>query len=172
MSKEIKPTTVKITKGEIHTLMRAINELPRIKNLEVAGLLMRNTLVLDPECKILDKQKEPFESFNEFQKELKALQEEHADKGANGKPLLIPVNETMSKYTFADPDAFQVAGDELREKHKEAIDERNQQLLDISAEENKEIEINLYVKPLSLLVKNKIELDQKQLATINKIVGF
>lgn len=163
-------STTKMKKSEAANLHRAIMALPKIKKATVSYALMKNLEATMVEVKSIDAAKEPYDSYKEYQKELKDLQTEHAKKDDQGDPISFKISEFASRIVFEDKEAFEVVCKELQEKHKKSIDEREKQLKEVDVLSEDDVDIKLVMIDASTLMDDSIEIDQHQLYLIRSII--
>ena len=93
-------------------------------------------------------------NYKEYEKERVELNEKHTKRDKDGNPVVKDKN-----YVIKDKAKFDEEVEKLKKKHKDAIEEREQQRKDVEDLANKEITLDLKTIPLSI-VPDKVTVDQ------------
>lgn len=104
----------------------ALANLGGLKGVKFSYGVAKNINIINQEIETFKKAIEPTEDFTTFENERIELCKKHAKKDENNEPLLKDEN----RYDIVDEVAFNKELDTLKEKHKKALDEREQQLKD------------------------------------------
>jgi antirestriction protein len=117
-----------------------------LKGVKFAYILSKNKAVIEPELNAVREASKVADNFNEFEKERIELNEKYAVKDKDGKPVIKEEN-----YQISDKVAFDKELNKLKEKHKEAIEERENQVKEVDELQKEEIELELREIPLDIV---------------------
>lgn len=108
---------------EIVALHNNLKALKGLKGVKFNYAIARNISKLSTEIECLEKSKEQTDLYKEFEKERVELAKSFAKKNEKGVEIIVEKN-----YIILDQEAFDKSFEELKEKHKEAVAEREAQL--------------------------------------------
>lgn len=128
-----------MNKKELLEFNNALKSVSDLKGVKFAYAVTKNKNNIKNEVEAIVEAQNQSDEYKEYEKERIALCEEMAIKDENGKPKINKFN-----YEIEDEKAFEVKFDELKEKHKEAIEKREKQLEDFELllEEAAEVKIH------------------------------
>lgn len=144
--------------------LRSVGELRGVKFCYAVAKCLRMVV---PVCEDLAKSAEPNDAYKKYDKEREALAKAHSKKDENNAPEEVPAGENRIAWIMADRKAFDDALDELKEKHREAVDEQDVKnkefdaLLEEEADEIKLHKISVDLAPEDTTIVN----DQGELVT-------
>lgn len=151
-----------MTKQEMFTLYKSLNQLGQLKGVKFAYAVSRNLKKIQPEIDAMDKSFEPSEDFKKFDEERVELAKTHAKKDANGEP------ETKNnQFIMEDQAVFEVEFTALREKYAEAVKEREDQAKEYDELLKTESSVELYKVKLENV---PVDITAMQLHSINEII--
>lgn len=103
----------------------------------------RNILKQESEIKALEKASNPSQEIQQYDQERIALCKIHANK-KDGQPIIINNAYDLSDASGALKEEFAKAFEELKEKYKDALDKREEQMKQFDQILEEEVEIELY----------------------------
>lgn len=116
-------------KSEALVLYRNLNQLGGLTGVRFSYAIAKNVNLLKGEIESLDKAMEPAKEFMEFEKERVELVEKYAEKDENGKPKKEVAPNGSQQYVMNTGEKkFQKEFDELKKKHKDAVEAREKQI--------------------------------------------
>ena len=122
--------------------------------------ISKNKEVLKKVVEEIQKKAEMHDNYREYEKERVELNEKHTKRDKDGNPVIKDKN-----YVIKDKAKFDADVEKLKKKHKDAIEEREQQRKDVEDLANKEITLDLKTIPLSI-VPDKVTVDQMEVLSI------
>ena len=153
---------MKITKRrkEFINLYQMLGYLGELTGARFTYTISKNKEILKNVVEEIQKKAEMHESYREYEKERVELNEKYTKRDKDGNPEVKDKN-----YVIKDKVKFDEEVEKLKEKHKEAIEEREQQRKDVEELANKEITLDLKTIPLSI-VPDKVTVDQMDVLSI------
>lgn len=153
----------KIVRGQLYELKYFLEQTLKANGDNEVGnrqkyfyAVNKNLNKIENEIKIIEKLKEPTSKFKEFLQDKETRLKQHAKKDESGKEIIInetlPNGQTVQRYDVEDMGKWDKEMDDLRETYSEAIKEQE----DIQDKLNEllleEVEIELYMIPLSYVL--------------------
>lgn len=129
-------TTLKLK--EVLDLNKALVDL-NLKGSKFSYAVAMNITRLKPEVDSIMASNKQRDDFSAYDKERIELAKKHAEKDSSGRPIIIG-----NSYKLENQEEFQKEFTELKEKHKEAIDYREQQNKELDELLETETVIDLY----------------------------
>ena len=153
---------MKITKSrkEFINLYQMLGYLGELTGARFTYTISKNKEILKNVVEEIQKKAEMHENYSEYEKERVELNEKYTKRDKDGNPEVKDKN-----YVIKDKVKFDEEVEKLKEKHKEAIEEREQQRKDVEELANKEITLDLKTIPLSI-VPDKVTVDQMDVLSI------
>ena len=153
---------MKITKSrkEFINLYQMLGYLGELTGARFTYTISKNKEILKNVVEEIQKTAEMHDNYREYEKERVELNEKHTKRDKDGSPVVKDKN-----YVIKDKAKFDEEVEKLKEKHKEAIEEREQQRKDVEELANKEITLDLKTIPLSI-VPDKVTVDQMDVLSI------
>ena len=153
---------MKITKKrkEFINLYQMLGYLGELTGAKFTYTISKNKEILKKVVEEIQKKAEMHENYREYEKERVDLNEKYAKRDKDGNPEVKDKN-----YVIKDKAKFEEEVEKLKKKHKEAIEEREQQRKDVEELANKEITLDLKTIPLSI-VPDKVTVDQMEVLSI------
>ena len=153
---------MKITKSrkEFINLYQMLSYLGELTGARFTYTISKNKEVLKKVVEEIQKKAEMHENYKEYEKERVELNEKHTKRDKDGNPVVKDKN-----YVIKDKAKFDEEVEKLKKKHKDAIEEREQQRKDVEDLANKEITLDLKTIPLSI-VPDKVTVDQMEVLSI------
>ena len=153
---------MKITKSrkEFINLYQMLGYLGELTGARFTYTISKNKEILKNVVEEIQKKAEMHENYSEYEKERVELNEKYTKRDKDGNPEVKDKN-----YVIKDKAKFDEEVEKLKEKHKEAIEEREQQRKDVEELANKEITLDLKTIPLSI-VPDKVTVDQMDVLSI------
>lgn len=153
---------MKITKSrkEFINLYQMLGYLGELTGARFTYTISKNKEVLKKVVEEIQKKAEMHENYKEYEKERVELNEKHTKRDKDGNPVVKDKN-----YVIKDKAKFDEEVEKLKKKHKDAIEEREQQRKDVEDLANKEITLDLKTIPLSI-VPDKVTVDQMEVLSI------
>ena len=153
---------MKITKSrkEFINLYQMLGYLGELTGARFTYTISKNKEVLKKVVEEIQKKAEMHENYKEYEKERVELNEKHTKRDKDGNPVIKDKN-----YVIKDKAKFDADVEKLKKKHKDAIEEREQQRKDVEDLANKEITLDLKTIPLSI-VPDKVTVDQMEVLSI------
>jgi polyribonucleotide nucleotidyltransferase len=153
---------MKITKSrkEFINLYQMLGYLGELTGARFTYTISKNKEVLKNVVEEIQKKAEMHDNYREYEKERVELNEKYTKRDKDGNPEVKDKN-----YVIKDKAKFDEEVEKLKEKHKEAIEEREQQRKDVEELANKEITLDLKTIPLSI-VPDKVTVDQMDVLSI------
>lgn len=153
---------MKITKSrkEFINLYQMLGYLGELTGARFTYTISKNKEILKDVVEEIQKKAEMHDNYREYEKERVELNEKHTKRDKDGNPEIKDKN-----YVIKDKVKFDEEVEKLKEKHKEAIEEREQQRKDVEELANKEITLDLKTIPLSI-VPDKVTVDQMDVLSI------
>jgi polyribonucleotide nucleotidyltransferase len=153
---------MKITKSrkEFINLYQMLGYLGELTGARFTYTISKNKEVLKNVVEEIQKTAEMHDNYREYEKERVELNEKYTKRDKDGNPEVKDKN-----YVIKDKAKFDEEVEKLKEKHKEAIEEREQQRKDVEELANKEITLDLKTIPLSI-VPDKVTVDQMDVLSI------
>ena len=153
---------MKITKKrkEFINLYQMLGYLGELTGARFTYTISKNKEILKKVVEEIQKKAEMHENYREYEKERVDLNEKYAKRDKDGNPEVKDKN-----YVIKDKVKFEEEVEKLKEKHKDAIAEREQQRKDVEELANKEITLDLKTIPLSI-VPDKVTVDQMDVLSI------
>ena len=153
---------MKITKKrkEFINLYQMLGYLGELTGARFTYTISKNKEILKKVVEEIQKKAEMHENYREYEKERVDLNEKYAKRDKDGNPEIKDKN-----YVIKDKVKFEEEVEKLKEKHKDAIAEREQQRKDVEELANKEITLDLKTIPLSI-VPDKVTVDQMDVLSI------
>jgi hypothetical protein len=158
-----------MTKGETITLFNTLAELQKLnlKGAKFAYMVVRNLSIIKPEIEALEEALKTSEEFNTYEKARLELAKEHAKKDESGNPITYKDEiDGLEKYNIVDQDAFDEAFKVLREEHKQAIEDREQQI----KEQNEILKTESTLQLHKIALSDIPEITIGHMAVIEKLV--
>lgn len=128
--KELQKENNKITYNDLKSLVNGFGLCAHLKGgankAELSICISKNFEIIDKELKVIDEVIDEITDYKKFKDAIKEVQEKYANKGPNGKPLII--EDEFEKYYDIPEDKKQLLNKEigaLEIKYKQAIKERN-----------------------------------------------
>jgi len=119
---------IKMTKGELLRFYEGLISVGGLKGSKFAYAVAKNSFTINDEIEALRKAIEPAENFVKFDKERVLIAEKYAVKNDKGQAETYMDSNKKAQFFIQDKEEFEKAIDELKEKHKEAIKEREVQV--------------------------------------------
>ena len=153
---------MKITKSrkEFINLYQMLGYLGELTGARFTYTISKNKEILKNVVEEIQKTAEMHDNYREYEKERVELNEKYTKRDKDGNPEVKDKN-----YVIKDKAKFDEEVEKLKEKHKEAIEEREQQRKDVEELANKEITLDLKTIPLSI-VPDKVTVDQMDVLSI------
>jgi len=153
---------MKITKSrkEFINLYQMLGYLGELTGARFTYTISKNKEVLKNVVEEIQKTAEMHDNYREYEKERVELNEKYTKRDKDGNPEVKDKN-----YVIKDKAKFEEEVEKLKEKHKDAIEEREQQRKDVEELANKEITLDLKTIPLSI-VPDKVTVDQMDVLSI------
>lgn len=153
---------MKITKSrkEFINLYQMLGYLGELTGARFTYTISKNKEILKGVVEEIQKTAEMHENYSEYEKERVELNEKYTKRDKDGNPEIKDKN-----YVIKDKVKFEEEVEKLKEKHKDAIEEREQQRKDVEELANKEITLDLKTIPLSI-VPDKVTVDQMDVLSI------
>ena len=153
---------MKITKRrkEFINLYQMLGYLGELTGARFTYTISKNKEILKNVVEEIQKTAEMHDNYREYEKERVELNEKYTKRDKDGNPEVKDKN-----YVIKDKAKFDEEVEKLKEKHKEAIEEREQQRKDVEELANKEITLDLKTIPLSI-VPDKVTVDQMDVLSI------
>lgn len=111
----------------LEPLFYAIDAIKDVKSIKFSYAMLKNKKAIAEELDAFTKTITPSEEYKKFDVERIKLGKEHAKKDEQGNPITRQ-SPTGEQYVIENMEAFKKAVDDLKEKHKEAVDLREAQL--------------------------------------------
>jgi len=153
---------IKKTREEFLNLYQVLSQLGNLKGVKFAYTIAKNKEAIKPELVAIQEAGQTKDNYKEFEKERVGLNEKYALKDEKGQPVIKGDN-----YQIEDKETYDKAYNELIEKHKEAIDERDAQIKEVNELVKEEIEMDLKTLPLSLVPE---DITVKQMESLSIII--
>ena len=153
---------MRITKSrkEFINLYQMLCYLGELTGARFTYTISKNKEILKNVVEEIQKKAEMHENYKEYEKERVELNEKHTKRDKDGNPVIKDKN-----YVIKDKAKFDADVEKLKKKHKDAIEEREQQRKDVEDLANKEITLDLKTIPLSI-VPDKVTVDQMEVLSI------
>ena len=153
---------MKITKSrkEFINLYQMLGYLGELTGARFTYTISKNKEILKDVVEEIQKKAEMHENYSEYEKERVELNEKYTKRDKDGNPEIKDKN-----YVIKDKVKFDEEVEKLKEKHKDAIEEREQQRKEVEELANKEITLDLKTIPLSI-VPDKVTVDQMDVLSI------
>jgi len=153
---------MKITKSrkEFINLYQMLGYLGELTGARFTYTISKNKEILKNVVEEIQKTAEMHENYREYEKERVELNEKYTKRDKDGNPEIKDKN-----YVIKDKAKFDEEVEKLKEKHKDAIEEREQQRKEVEELANKEITLDLKTIPLSI-VPDKVTVDQMDVLSI------
>lgn len=153
---------MKITKSrkEFINLYQMLGYLGELTGARFTYTISKNKEILKNVVEEIQKKAEMHDNYREYEKERVELNEKHTKRDKDGNPEIKDKN-----YVIKDNVKFDEEVEKLKEKHKDAIEEREQQRKEVEELANKEITLDLKTIPLSI-VPDKVTVDQMEVLSI------
>jgi len=153
---------MKITKSrkEFINLYQMLGYLGELTGARFTYTISKNKEILKKVVEEIQKKAEMHENYREYEKERVELNEKYTKRDKDGNPEIKDKN-----YVIKDKVKFEEEVEKLKEKHKDAIEEREQQRKEVEELANKEITLDLKTIPLSI-VPDKVTVDQMDVLSI------
>ena len=153
---------MKITKSrkEFINLYQMLGYLGELTGARFTYTISKNKEILKGVVEEIQKKAEMHDNYKEYEKERVELNEKYTKRDKDGNPEVKDKN-----YVIKDKVKFEEEVEKLKEKHKEAIEEREQQRKGVEELANKEITLDLKTIPLSI-VPDKVTVDQMEVLSI------
>lgn len=153
---------MKITKSrkEFINLYQMLGYLGELTGARFTYTISKNKEILKNVVEEIQKKAEMHDNYREYEKERVELNEKHTKRDKDGNPEIKDKN-----YVIKDKVKFDEEVEKLKEKHKDAIEEREQQRKEVEELANKEITLDLKTIPLSI-VPDKVTVDQMEVLSI------
>ena len=108
----------------------------------------------------------PPEIFKEYEQERRQFAQKSSKKDEKGNPVTEVVND-VKRFVMSDSNAFEAGFKVIKEKHKEALQKRKEQLEEVRELLKVETEIDLFTIPTSCIPE---EVNTKQMTAIMPII--
>lgn len=153
---------MKITKSrkEFINLYQMLGYLGELTGARFTYTISKNKEILKNVVEEIQKTAEMHDNYREYEKERVELNEKYTKRDKDGNPEVKDKN-----YVIKDKAKFEEEVEKLKKKHKDAIEEREQQRKDVEELANKEITLDLKTIPLSI-VPDKVTVDQMEVLSI------
>ena len=153
---------MKITKSrkEFINLYQMLGYLGELTGARFTYTISKNKEILKNVVEEIQKKAEMHDNYREYEKERVELNEKYTKRDKDGNPEIKDKN-----YVIKDKVKFDEEVEKLKEKHKDAIEEREQQRKEVEELANKEITLDLKTIPLSI-VPDKVTVDQMDVLSI------
>jgi polyribonucleotide nucleotidyltransferase len=153
---------MKITKSrkEFINLYQMLGYLGELTGARFTYTISKNKEILKNVVEEIQKTAEMHDNYREYEKERVELNEKYTKRDKDGNPEIKDKN-----YVIKDKAKFDEEVEKLKEKHKDAIEEREQQRKEVEELANKEITLDLKTIPLSI-VPDKVTVDQMDVLSI------
>jgi polyribonucleotide nucleotidyltransferase len=153
---------MKITKSrkEFINLYQMLGYLGELTGARFTYTISKNKEILKNVVEEIQKTAEMHDNYREYEKERVELNEKYTKRDKDGNPEVKDKN-----YVIKDKAKFEEEVEKLKEKHKDAIEEREQQRKEVEELANKEITLDLKTIPLSI-VPDKVTVDQMDVLSI------
>lgn len=153
---------MKITKSrkEFINLYQMLGYLGELTGARFTYTISKNKEILKNVVEEIQKKAEMHDNYREYEKERVELNEKYTKRDKDGNPEIKDKN-----YVIKDKVKFDEEVEKLKKKHKDAIEEREQQRKEVEELANKEITLDLKTIPLSI-VPDKVTVDQMDVLSI------
>ncbi len=115
-------------KSDIYRLYHGLNSCVGLSGAKFNYAVAKNIRILQSEVEAIDAARKPSEDYQAYDKEREELAKSYALKDEKGEAII-----ENGQYKIIDQDAFDAALDVVKEKHKDAIAQREQQDKDFTA---------------------------------------
>lgn len=116
-----------MTKKQIIELYQSLYKLGNLKGVKFCYAVSKNISMIESEIKTLEKVLEPSEDYQKFDKERIELAKKYSKKQENGEPV-VEIKNGLQQFVLENKEEFEKEIEALREKHKEAIDKKEEQI--------------------------------------------
>lgn len=134
---------INCTKKELIDLNNALHSVGDLKGPRFAYVIARNLSIIKDEIHALQQATKIDDAFMEFEKDRVALAEKYAVRDENGSPKRY-VDGGLERFVIGDQVAFDKELEDLKIKHKDALDSRVEQDKAFSAMLEDKVEFFLY----------------------------
>ena len=126
---------------ELFQLKQALERVSTLKGVKFAYSIAKNLQEVNKEIEAVNKAIAPSEEFMKYEKERIKLNEEYAEKTEDGNPKVENNNYVISPRNRG---AYEKRIEELKNKHKKVLSERDEQIKEYQAllEENADITVH------------------------------
>lgn len=129
---------IKMTNGELYGLAIGCTQVGNLKGIKFAYAVAKTKNLIKPLVEALEEVKKPAENFQKFESERIKLCREHAEKDEKGQPKI------MGGVYVGLGEEFNTELEKLKEEHKQAIEEREQQMQDYAKLLEEEVDVELH----------------------------
>lgn len=151
---------IKQSRKDFINLYQSLGELGSLRGMKFGFTIAKNREALKPLLDKLNKLSVTKDNFKEYEKERVAIAEKHAEKDKDGKAVFVG-----QQYKIVDKAAFDEELKAVKEKHAEAIKERDDQVKAMTDYFNEEVEMEL--RPLTLdVIPQDITVDQMETLSV------
>ncbi len=153
---------MKITKKrkEFINLYQMLGYLGELTGAKFTYTISKNKEILKKVVEEIQKKAEMHENYREYEKERVELNEKYAKRDKDGNPEVKDKN-----YVIKDKAKFEEEVEKLKKKHKDAIEQREQQREDIDKLADEEITLELKTLPIGI-IPNEITVDQMEVLSM------
>lgn len=124
---------------KILDLYNGLMKLSGLKGVKFNYAVAKNVGILEPEVKAFQKAIEPSQAYQKFDEVRAELAKKHAIKNEDKTPMFVD-----DAYVMEDQAAFDTAFEELKGKHKEVVEERENQIKEFNELMEKETYVTLF----------------------------
>jgi len=149
---------------DLYVYMESIEKVSSLKGVKFAYTLIKNKKKIEEEIKILEEVVKPSEGFTEYEKQRINLCEINCEKNKEGNPII-----ENNRYKIINVEKFDSELNELKEKNKEFIKEREKQINEYNNMLNDDIEIDFSKVGFEDL---PTDISTEQLESIEFMVNF
>ena len=114
-------------KKDLLDLFENLQKLSKLRGVKFSYAIAKNTVIVEREIVAIKESLNPSDDFVKYENERLELAKEHAEKDEKGKPKTVTENG-RDIYVMKDKEKFNKAFEELKTKHKEALDKRQKQV--------------------------------------------
>ena len=153
---------MKITKKrkEFINLYQMLGYLGELTGAKFTYTISKNKEILKKVVEEIQKKAEMHENYREYEKERVELNEKYTKRDKDGNPEVKDKN-----YVIKDKAKFEEEVEKLKKKHKDAIEQREQQREDIDKLADEEITLELKTLPIGI-IPNEITVDQMEVLSM------
>jgi len=157
---------MKMKNSDIMNLYGGLLGTATLTGVKFSYAVARNIKILNRIVKSIQEASAPSKIFKEYEKERLEFAQKSAIKDKNGKAVTELAND-VERFVMKDNAAFEKGFEVIKEKHKQAIQERKAQIREVGELADMEIEVDLFTIPQSYIPE---EINTKQMTDIMPII--